>query len=212
MSRRLPAPPLLLITDRRSARQDIRRVVGASLAAGCRWVMVREKDLDPEAFAALARPIVADAHAVGATVVVNADPEPARVIGADGVHLPADADIGAARRTLGGDALIGASTHSIGEARRAAAAGADYVTLSPIFLTESKPGYGPALGTGGLHAAVAVVDVPVIALAGVDAGNAASCLAAGAAGIATMGGVMRAVDPAAVVRSLLAAIAPRDRL
>jgi len=73
-------------------------------------------------------------------------------------------------------------------------AGADYVTVSPVFLTVSKPGYGPALGTDGLARIVARVAGPVIALGGVTAANAASCRAAGAQGVAVMGEVMRAAD------------------
>jgi thiamine monophosphate synthase len=77
----------------------------------------------------------------------------------------------------------------------------DYVTLSPIFLTSSKPGYGPALGT---HILSVRASRPIVALGGVDdAAKAAACREAGAAGVAVMGAVMRAADPAAVVKGLL---------
>jgi thiamine-phosphate pyrophosphorylase len=82
-------------------------------------------------------------------------------------------------------------------------AGADYVTVSPVFLTASKPGYGPALGLDGLAHIVERVAGPVIALGGVTAANAASCRAAGAHGIAVMGEVMRAADPRAAVDAIL---------
>jgi thiamine-phosphate pyrophosphorylase len=75
--------------------------------------------------------------------------------------------------------------------------------LSPIFASPSKPGYGPALGTDAL----ASLPLPCFALGGVTATNAAACLAAGAAGIAVMGAVMTAADPAAAVRELLALVA-----
>jgi thiamine-phosphate pyrophosphorylase len=103
-------------------------------------------------------------------------------------------------------ALIGVSAHASGEAAALLAAGADYVTVSPVFLTDSKPGYGPALGLDGLAAAVGEARGPVVALAGITPANAAACLAAGAAGVAVMGEVMRAVDPEAVVRALIAAM------
>ena len=108
-----------------------------------------------------------------------------------------------ARETVGPDALIGVSAHTPAEAAAQLRAGADYVTLSPIFLTGSKPGYGPALGFDGLTQAAALTDGPILALAGVTPANAASCLKAGAAGIAVMGEVMRADDPEATVRALL---------
>jgi thiamine-phosphate pyrophosphorylase len=85
-------------------------------------------------------------------------------------------------------------------------AGADYVTISPIFLTDSKPGYGPALGLDGLRAAVAAAPGPVVALAGIGATNAAACVAAGASGVAVMGEIMRAGDPEATVRALIDAL------
>ena len=79
------------------------------------------------------------------------------------------------------------------------------MTLSPIFLTVSKPGYGPAIGLDALAAAAQLCDGPVVALGGIDAGNLGACLAAGARGIAVMGEVMRAADPEATVRRLIAA-------
>jgi len=211
VSRAIPAPPLLLITDRQSAKRDIVELVALAVNAGCRWVMVREKDLATDALADLARRIVAVSHDTisrdgGATVLVNGDVRAAKAAGAAGVHLPAGGDIAAARRELGPEALIGVSTHSLAEARAAEEAGADYITLSPVFLTDSKPGYGPALGLDGLRAATAALRLPVIALAGIDETNAAACRRAGAAGIATMGGVMRAGDPAGKVRALLATL------
>ena len=113
--------------------------------------------------------------------------------------------IAAARAGLGVEALAGISAHTMSDIRAAAAAGADYATLSPIFASPSKPGYGPALGLGGLRAA-AGLGLPVIALGGVDSGNARRCLAAGAAGVAVMGGLMRARDPEAETRRLLDAL------
>ena len=93
------------------------------------------------------------------------------------------------------------------EVKDAADAGADYVTMSPIFPTQSKPGYGPALGLDGLRESAEAATVPVIALAGVDAGNAGDCLRAGSAGVAVMGEVMRGNDPGATVSALLDALA-----
>ncbi len=82
------------------------------------------------------------------------------------------------------------SAHSLGDLRAARDAGADYATLSPIFPTSSKPGYGPALGLDALRAATAL-GLPVLALGGVTAAMALSCRDAGAAGAAVMGEAMR---------------------
>ncbi|WP_276199561.1 thiamine phosphate synthase [Chelatococcus sp. XZ-Ab1] len=111
-------------------------------------------------------------------------------------------------------ALIGMSVHSPGEARALDPETVDYAIAGPFAETASKPGYGPALGVDGLAAIVRASPVPVIAIGGIDAANVAHCLAAGAAGIAVMGSVMRAADPAAEMARLVAALAgaqPRGR-
>lgn len=208
MTAALPAPPLLCITDRLSASADLRAVVASVLRAGCRWIMLREKDLACPALAALAADIVALARPCGARVLVNGDIEAAAEAGADGVHLQSADRIGVARRLLPHGALIGVSSHAVAEANAAIVAGADYVTLSPIFATASKPGYGPILGIEGLAAACSAVAGPVVALAGISPANAARCLEAGAAGIAVMGGIMGALDPEAAARDLLRAMFP----
>lgn len=89
----------------------------------------------------------------------------------------------------------------------AAVRGAQFVTLSPVAPTISKPGYGPALGVKGVREAVAMVgNLPIFALGGVTLANARSFLDAGAYGVAVMGPVSRAEDPAGVVASYLAVI------
>jgi thiamine-phosphate pyrophosphorylase len=208
----LPAPPLLLITDRQGAALDMEQVVAAAFRAGCRWVMVRNKGLATEALAGLAGRIVAAGRPFAARVVVNGDPAAAERAGAAGVHLQSAANVAQVRGMLGAGALIGVSVHAPTEARHAARAGADYVTVSPVFATASKPGYGPDddAGLALLRTVADEISMPAIALAGVTADNAAACLAAGAAGVAVMGSVMRAADPGAVVRGLIAALASAD--
>ena len=151
------------------------------------------------------RALVPLGHRFGATITAHDDIASVVAAGADGVHLPGGGDPAAARRHLP-SGLIGVSAHAPEEAAAQLAAGADYVTLSPIFLSASKPGYGPAVGLDALAAAARLSPGPVIALGGIDAANAAACLAAGARGIAVMGGIMRAADPEETVRHLLAAI------
>ena len=201
---RLPQPPLLLITDRGLAVQALSQIVGEAFAAGCRWVSVREKDLPSAERVSVVRDIVASARPYGATVTVHDDLEAAAI--ADGVHLPRTGSPAEARRRLGPGALIGFSAHALGEAERASREGADYVTLSPIFLTDSKPGYGPALGLEALRHVADRLTIPVVALGGVGPDNAAECLSAGAAGVAVMGPVMRAARPRACVAAILQAL------
>lgn len=202
---KLPDPPLLLITDRHQARRPLEAVAEAAFAGGCRWLSLREKDLDAASREALLRRLVALGQPYGATVMVHEDIAAAMAAAAGGVHLPRGASPIAARRRLGAAALIGCSTHDAPEI--ADAVGADYATLSPIFPSASKPGYGPAIGITGLASAVTAARVPVIALGGIDGGNMAACVRAGAAGVAVMGAVMTATDAAALMAGLIGTLA-----
>jgi thiamine-phosphate pyrophosphorylase len=201
----LPAPPLLVISDREQARRPLEEVAEAAFAGGCRWFSLREKELPPAERRALLAALVVLGRRYGASVTVHGDVDAAASAGAAGVHLPSGGNPESARRRLPG-ALIGASAHSVNEASALLRAGVDYVTISPVFISASKPGYGPALGLDGLASVVTQVSGAVIALGGITAGNAALCRAAGAYGIALMGEVMRAADPRAVVKQILRAI------
>ena len=204
----LPVPPLLVISDRHQARQPLEDVAEAVFAGGCRWFSLREKDLPPEERLALLAALVALGHRFGAAVTAHEDIEAAAAAGADGVHLPSGGRPEAARARLPG-ALIGASAHTADEAAALLCSGADYVTASPVFLTASKPRYGPALGLEGLARIVARAPGPVVALGGITAENAASCLRTGARGVAVMGEVMRSADPRATVECILSAMSGR---
>jgi thiamine-phosphate pyrophosphorylase len=199
---RLPVPPLLVISDRHQVRRPLEEVAEAVFAGGCRWFSLREKDLPPEERRALLAALVALGRRFGALVTAHEDIEAVVVTGADGVHLPSGGSPAAARTRLPG-ALIGASAHSADEAAALLRAGADYVTVSPVFVTASKPGYGPALGLKSLARIVAQAPGAVVALGGITPENAAQCVAAGARGIAVMGEVMRTADPQATVASIL---------
>ncbi len=201
----LPHPPLLVISDRSQAQRPLVEIAAAAFRGGCRWFSLREKDLPPAERRDLLHALVALGHPFGATVTAHEDIASVVAAGAGGVHLPGGGDPAAARRRLPAG-LIGVSAHTPEEAAAQLAAGADYVTLSPIFLSASKPDYGPAVGLAALAAAARLTTGPIIALGGIDEDNAAACLAAGARGIAVMGEVMRAAAPEQTVRRLLAAM------
>ncbi|HWE72549.1 MAG TPA: thiamine phosphate synthase [Stellaceae bacterium] len=196
---RLPSPPVLVITDRHQAKRPLETVAAELFAGGCRWLSLREKDLPSAERRVLLRRLVALAEGSAATVTVHDDLDAAAALGI-GIHLPAQGSVAEARRRLGPGALVGISAHSIAHVAEAVGTGADYATLSPIFVTQSKPGYGPALGLDILRRAP---QPPLLALGGVDAGNAGSCIAAGAAGVAVMGEAMRAADPRGFMADLL---------
>ena len=201
----LPDPPLLVISDRSQARLPLIGIAEAVFRGGCRWFSLREKDLPAAERRALLADLVELGRPFGALVMAHDDIDAVEAVSAAGVHLPAGSDPAAARRRLP-RGLIGVSAHSENEAGAQLRAGADYVTLSPIFLTDSKPGYGPALGLDALAAAAANAPGPIVALGGIAPANAAACLAAGARGVAVMGEIMRAADPEATVCQMLAAM------
>jgi thiamine-phosphate pyrophosphorylase len=202
---KLPVPPLLVITDRRQARWPLEELAGLIFAGGCRWLSLREKDLPPAERRTLLSSLVVLGRRWEAAVTVHEDIDAAVMVGANGVHLPGGGSPKAARAKLPGG-LIGASAHSAEEASVLLSGGADYVTVSPVFVTASKPGYGPASGLDGLTQTVRRAPGPVIALGGITAENAPLCLAAGARGVAVMGEVMRATDPRAAVEAILTAM------
>jgi thiamine-phosphate pyrophosphorylase len=129
----------------------------------------------------------------GVTFVVNDDVEAALMLGADGVHL-GQGDAGT-ERTKEHGLVLGLSAANVEQARQAAAA-ADYIGAGPVWSTPSKSDADPPIGLDGLRAICAAVDVPVVAIGGIDASNAADCIRAGAAGVA----VIRAAREAAALR------------
>jgi len=162
------------------ARRPLLEVVAAALDGGARTFLLREKDLPRDSRLGLAIAM----RAMGADVIVGG-PDP---LDGNAVHL-------AAADPLPRVSLVGRSCHSLDEVEALTVEA--YCTLSPIFETASKPGYGPALGVGVLRPGM-------VALGGVDTPEKARlCRAAGASGVAVMGAVMRAEDPASVVKGLL---------
>lgn len=201
--RTLPSP-LLAVTDRHGHERPLAETVQAILEGGGRWIWFRDRDLDPLARRGLGEAVAARVRAFGGVLTVGGDVALAQTLGG-GVHLGGGSGSEAiltARATLGEGALIGVSAHAPHEVSAAAEAGADYVTLSPIYATASKPGYGPALGPEGLATAPGL---PVVALGGIDLTRITECRAAGAAGVAIMGGLMRAGDPADAAYRMLTA-------
>ncbi len=199
----LPAR-LLVITDRHQSRHSVETIADEVARGGGRWLLLRDKDLDPVERRALAIRVSRIAQQRGMCLSVSRDIDLAAELRARGIHLQSAGAVAAARARLGAETVIGVSAHTMAEVAAAAAARADYVTLSPIFLSRSKPDYGPALGAAAIRAA-AQVGMPILALGGIDADAIGPCLAAGATGIAVMGEVMRSDDPGRTVSTLLQA-------
>jgi thiamine-phosphate pyrophosphorylase len=170
----------------------------ALFRGGCRWLSVREKDLPPSARRALMERLIEVAEPFGAVVGVHDDLEAAFALKIP-LHLPANGDVASARRTLG-NILLGKSCHNAAEIAAAAKAGADYITLSPFFLSASKPGYRTDLD---LRAHAAGAPLPVLALGGVTRATLSQVSAV--AGVAIMGEAMRVAEPESWFASLIRA-------
>ncbi len=182
-------------------------IARAALEGGAAIIQWRDKRRDPNAQLADARTIVALCREHGAISIINDHPDLARASGADGVHLGQDDPaIETARRIVGDAMIIGVSTNNADEARRAEAAGANYVAIGAIFPTSSKE-VTRAASLERLREVTAAVHVPVVAIGGITASNIASVVAAGAGAAAVISAVCAADDPRAAAAELAAAFA-----
>lgn len=200
---------LHLITDTRPGRDPLAVLRAALPVARAELVVqirVGDDATDRETFD-LARQVVAACTEYGATCLVNDRLHVALAVGAAGGHVGADdLPVGAARRVLGPAALLGATAREPGAAAEAVAAGASYLGVGPFRPTPTKNGLPPAIGVQGVRVVAAAVTVPVIAIGGVTAADVAALRAAGAYGVAVVGALSGAVDPARSTAELLRAL------
>ncbi|WP_442934880.1 thiamine phosphate synthase [Micromonospora sp. CPCC 205558] len=193
---------VVVLTDRLVTPGGLDRVVAGAVAGGVRWVVLREKDLPRAERAALATDLRAILAEVDGTLIV-AGPDP---LGGDAVHLPAAGPYPPPRH-----GLVGRSCHHQPELNRLTTE--HYATISPVWPTKTKPGYGPPLTVDGLRKLIEVSPVPVLALGGIETPEqVTTCVQAGAAGVAVLGALMRANDPtetaATLTRAFQEAITP----
>jgi thiamine-phosphate pyrophosphorylase len=184
-------------------------VLDAWLDAGVRLVQVRAKSWPGGPLFELAERAVARCRAAGAIVIVNDRADTARLAAADGVHVGQDdlapADV---RRILGPDAIVGRSTHSDAQVEAACREPVDYVAIGPVFASTTRMAVSTPLGLAGVASAVERASrdrLPVVAIGGITAANAAGVLAAGAASVAVIGALLED-DPRRDAGRLLAAL------
>ena len=168
--------------------QDILITVRAAVAGNIDLFQIREKKLTARTLFELTLRAVEITAGSKTRLLVNDRADIARGAGADGVHLTAKSiRPEVIRRTFGEEFLVGVSTHSLAEVRKARNEGADFAVFGPVFETTSKREYGPPVGIPALQeAAQAVSPFHVLALGGVSLTNAPECLRAGASGIAAI--------------------------
>ncbi|MCR4420502.1 MAG: thiamine phosphate synthase [Clostridia bacterium] len=199
---------LYVIVDAEVAgRRPLEEVTGEVLAGGAEVIQLRAKTWPARRLLEVGRNMLELCRRRGVPFLVNDRADIARALGADGVHLGQDdLPLEAARRLLGPGRIIGLSVDTLEEALAAEAAGADYVSLGPIFPTATKPDAGPVVGLEGLARVRAGVSLPLVAIGGINADNAARVLAAGADTVAVIGAVVGADnvrEATAALRSVL---------
>jgi thiamine-phosphate pyrophosphorylase len=197
---RLAASRLYLCTE---IRPDLGAFADAVLGAGVDLIQLRDKQAEAGPLLAAAAVLREAADRHGALFVVNDRADVALAAGADVLHLGQDdLPLAWARRILGGDVLLGRSTHDRDQAARAAAEPWDYLVAGPVWATATKPGR-PATGPALLEA-VAALDPPQpwFAIGGIDPTNLPQVTAAGATRIVVVRAITTAPDPAAATRTL----------
>jgi hydroxymethylpyrimidine kinase/phosphomethylpyrimidine kinase/thiamine-phosphate diphosphorylase len=201
---RLAAARLYVVAPARSRAGRLADLLPALAAAGADVVQLRDRELSPEALAAEARACAAAAEAAGVLFLVNDDPALARACGADGVHIgQEDGPVARARELAGAERLVGRSTRGGDMLDRAAAEGADYASVGPVWATPTKPGR-PAAGLTVVADAARRAAIPWFAIGGVDARGVARLGVLGARRVAVVRAVTDAADPVAAVRLLRA--------
>jgi thiamine-phosphate pyrophosphorylase len=199
---------LCLVTDRwQVPGRDLVDVVRDCLGAGLTAVQVREKDLGAADLAALCRRLREPTREHGALLIVNDRADVALAVGADGVQRTHTSLPVADLRALADKRLrIGASVHSLEDARAAAADGADWIVFGPVYDTPSKRRFGAPQGLAALARVAESVGVPVIAIGGITPERVGEVRRAGAAGVAVITALLRAASPAEATRRFLDAL------
>jgi thiamine-phosphate pyrophosphorylase len=192
-------------------RTDLEALLRAALTGGADIVQLREKELGRGEIERAAQTFRRVADTFSALFVLNDDPELARACDADGVHVGQD-DVGAeqARELLGPDAIVGLSTHSEEQIAAGAERPVDYISVGPIWETPTKEGR-PAVGLDLVRHAAERAPHPFFAIGGIDPGNAAEVVEAGAQRLCAVRAIRDAGDPAAAATALRQAFAGAER-
>jgi thiamine-phosphate pyrophosphorylase len=195
---------LSLVTDRQLAGpRSVEDLVRAAVRGGVTVVQLREKDLCAKEYIELARRLKIFLADTGVPLIVNDRVDVALAARADGVHLgQSDMDPRDARRLLGPDAIIGLSVETMEQAEQAAAFDVDYLGVSPIFSTPTKPELTGGWGIEGLARLRALSRHALVAIGGISGANAAEVVHAGADGVAVVSAICAAPDPEAAAREL----------
>lgn len=196
---------LLLVTDRhQTCGRPLSTVLQQAIIAGVPAIQLRERDLPTIELLTLTQEIQAMAATRAVPLIVNDRVDLVMALNMSGIHLRTDSlPLSAARRLLGPHRVVGISTHSIEEVRRANREGADYIVFGPIYDTPSKRPFGPPLGLERLAEACSQSSIPIFAIGGITCDRVSEIRAAGAHGAAVMGAVLTSKDVGAAVQAFV---------
>jgi thiamine-phosphate pyrophosphorylase len=193
---------LLLVTDRHQTYgRPLVRVLHDAIKAGVPAIQLRERDLSTSDLLSLTQKIQAITTSGSVSLIVNDRVDLTMALNLDGVHLRSDSlPPLPVRQLIGPRRLIGVSTHSVEDVRRANQGGADYVVFGPIFETPSKRPFGSPLGLHLLADVCRRSSIPVLAIGGITRERVHDVRRAGAHGVAVIGALLSRNDIGEAVR------------
>lgn len=206
-SRLAAALRLYLVADPDHVDGDLVSAVDEALSGGVTCVQLRAKALSDLELYRLAVGLRERCDQSGALFIVNDRIDIALATGGGGVHLGVDdLPVEAARALAGPEFVIGYSPAEEAEVPIARLRGADYLGVGPVYGTRTKLDAGAAIGLVALQRRVTAAQIPVVAIGGMTAENAAAAIAAGAAGVAVVSAILRAGDPRSAASALLSVV------
>ncbi|MGQ4809193.1 Thiamine-phosphate synthase [Candidatus Entotheonellaceae bacterium PAL068K] len=200
---------LYIVTDRQqTAGRPLEEVLVAAACGGAAAVQLRAKDLSARQLYSLGARLQEVLAPYRVPLLINDRVDVALALDAAGVHLAGHSlQTAQTRRLVGPEKLIGVSTHSLVDARQAALEGADFIVFGPVFSTPSKLAYGAPQGLQKLAAVTHQVNIPVLAIGGIDVTNLCQVMQAGAHGVAMIRAILTASDPREATRQISAMLA-----
>ena len=206
---------IYLVTDRAFSKGRITlEIVEAAVAGGVSAVQLREKYLETREFYEEGLRIRDFLRSSRVPLIINDRVDVALALDADGVHLgQSDMPVNIARRILGPDRVIGLSVEKLADINDGAVAHANYLGISPVFLTSTKPELDTSWGLEGIRVARSLTDLPLVAIGSIKQENAAAVIRAGADCVAVVTAIVSADDPSVATRLLLGEVraGKRDR-
>jgi thiamine-phosphate pyrophosphorylase len=194
---RLVLPRLYVILDATLITSPERDCALNLAEAGVRLLQYRNKSAPARQYLESSRKLAEALRPQGVTFFVNDRPDVAFLAGASGVHVGQDdLDVEQARRVVGGDTLIGVSTHNLEQFQRATTSAADYIAVGPVFNTSTKANPDPIVGLDFIRKVRALTEKPIVAIGGITLERAASAIEAGADSVAVISGILSAPNPA----------------